>query len=432
MFGKKQTFVRAKDNKPETKDVKYDSRLVRYGSKKSLAVTVVDTPGLNEDDVQDFKHMIQIVSALSHQEDMEISACILVVKFDAKIDAQYRATVRYYRDLLPQLFEKNVIIVMTMVDTSDRGKRERDLRGIDFESMKQNVVKEIMEGGKLVFKPMLFTINGLPLSEEGFENDLRERDTILNYISSLTPISANKIRVAKTRGLRNEDEKRVFEINGEIVGYNNKLKELHKKAGEAFDDVTIKKKRAGERESQLKILKSDLKELDSADEIVVKTWSFSTEWSLFQWISEKFDVNAACKITNIVKWTNGRSDWKDLHQYYNGIKGVLEGNFNRGLYAELRLETTKRIKYAEDIKSIQAQISTTEKELREANDHLVHLERSNSMYKKEIKNLEMYIQEASKKKEVYQQVYMTIEEACQRLNEWSHGNDVCFIKTSTL
>ena len=223
--------MRARDNKPETKDVKYDSRLVHYGVKKSLAVTVIDTPGLNEDDVQDFKHMIQIVSALSQQDDMEISACILVVKYDAKIDAQYKATVRYYRDLLPQLFEKNVIIVMTMIDHSDRGERERELRGIDFESMKRNVIKEIMEGGRLAFTPMLFTINGLPLSDEEFERDLGERDAIFNYISSLTPISTNKIRVAKTKGLRNEDEKRVFEINGEIVGYNNKLKELHKKAG---------------------------------------------------------------------------------------------------------------------------------------------------------------------------------------------------------
>ena len=426
IFGDKQAFVRAQDNMPQTQFVHHVSKIVSYGEQKFLAATVVDTPGLNENDVQDFKHMIQIVSTLHSINDSEVSACILVVKFDSKIDAQYKATVQYYRDLLPQLFEKNVIIVMTMFDSSSRGERERELRGINIHRIKENTVREIMESGRLPFKPILFIVSGLPLTQEELQTDLQQRDAILSYISSLTPISTGKLRVAKTARLREDDAKTIAVINGEIDGYNNRLKELNGIAGKALDKIKLKRKRVGDLESQLRNLRADLKEYDSSEVVLAKSWSFSTQWRLLQWITESFDVSAPWKITNVEKWTNGYCVWKDLEEYHNGIKGVLEGNFNRGLYAELRLETTKRIKYADEIQSIRAEIVNTDKLLTELTESLSELESSNAEYNNEIKSLTSYTQECNKRKELYEQLYMTIEEACERLRRvYSATTAVC-------
>jgi predicted nucleic acid-binding Zn-ribbon protein len=412
---------------PETHFVKHVSRNVHYNDgNNSLPITVIDTPGLNEDDVQDFKHMIQIISMLHSASDSEVSACVLVVKFDSKIDAQYKATVKYYRDLLPQLFENNVIIVLTMFDSSDKAEYAREQRGIDINRIKLNTVREIMDSGKLQFKPMVFMINGLPLTDEDMNKDLRQRDAILGYISTLTPISTTRLRVAKTARIREKDNVRIAAINGEIDGYNNRLVELNRLAGHALDKIKLKHVRVGELESKLKELNNDLKEYESSDTVIAKSWPFSTDWKAFQWISEKFDVSAPYKVTNIVKWTNGHCDWKDFEKYHNGAKGTLEGNFMRGLYAELKLETTKRIKYSEESKSIRSERDHTERLLYEIREALVEVESSNVRYKDEITSLKAYIQESIKRKDMYEHVYMTVEEACKRLSEvFGESSSVC-------
>ena len=65
----------------ETQFVKHVSRNVHYyEGNKSLPITVIDTPGLNEDDAQDLKHMIQIVSTLHSASDSEVSALDLIQK----------------------------------------------------------------------------------------------------------------------------------------------------------------------------------------------------------------------------------------------------------------------------------------------------------------------------------------------------------------
>lgn len=425
ILGENQAFTRSRDNMPETQSVHHVSKVVHYGDRKSLPVTIIDTPGLNEDDVHDLKHMIQIVSALHSLGGSELSACVLVVKFDSKIDTQYKATVRYYRDLLPQLFEKNVIIVMTMFDSSERAEQQRKLRGIDIDRIKSNTIREIVESGKLPFKPLLFMMNALPTTKEDVKMDIKERDSILDYISSLTPMSTKRLRVAKTARVREDDDKAIAAIDGEIESYKNRLNELNELAIETFDKVTLKKKQAGDLNNKLKDLEDDRKEKDSSDTIVVNSRTFNTTWSFSGWLSEDFDLSASCEVTNVVKWSNGNCVWKDLEKYHNGIRGRLEGQFMRGLYAELRLETTKRIKYAEEVKSIRSEIDHTETLLHEVDKGLIELESSKMRHHKQIKDLIAYIQERNERKHSYTQIYMSIEEACDRLKKMSESILVC-------
>ena len=57
---------------------------------------VVDTPGLNESPVKDLVYMCSLVKALNDPKLPGVSACLLCVKFNSKIDAQYKGTVAYY------------------------------------------------------------------------------------------------------------------------------------------------------------------------------------------------------------------------------------------------------------------------------------------------------------------------------------------------
>lgn len=108
--GDNQAFKTAQTNVPQTQKV--DTKTFLH---KESFFTVVDTPGLNESDDKDLEHMIDIIKLL--QTMKSVGACVLCTKFDAKIDAQYRATIAYYRKLLPELFEKNVVVVMTSFAT---------------------------------------------------------------------------------------------------------------------------------------------------------------------------------------------------------------------------------------------------------------------------------------------------------------------------
>ena len=210
-----------------------------------------------------------------------------------------------------------------------------------------------------------------------------------------------------------------------LKSYKNRLNELNELVIETFDKVTLKKKQAGDLNNKLKDLEDDRKEKDSSDTIVVNSRTFNTTWSFSGWLSEDFDLSASCEVTNVVKWSNGNCVWKDLEKYHNGIRGRLEGQFMRGLYAELRLETTKRIKYAEEVKSIRSEIDHTETLLHEVDKGLIELESSKMQHHKQIKDLIAYIQERNKRKHSYTQIYMSIEEACDRLKKMSESILVC-------
>ena len=96
----RQTFAAATNNRPKTQDVKVASKHFPIEG-RNVELKLIDTPGLNESAAKDLSHMIDIIKKLNECE--EIRAFILVVKFSAKIDAQYRATMEYYSKLLPGL-----------------------------------------------------------------------------------------------------------------------------------------------------------------------------------------------------------------------------------------------------------------------------------------------------------------------------------------
>ena len=209
-------FAGAKDNKPTTQHVQIESKRVAVQSPKceDFELTIIDTPGLNENAYKDLSHMIKLIKAL--QRVGKVQACVLVVKFNAKIDTQYKATMEYYSELLPALFEKNVILVLTDYATDDRSKQIRVKQGIDVEQMKCNIVTELVQCSRLDYYPVVFTIDCLPLDDEEKELSLRTRTSFLEYIHQLMPIAVKSIKVAKTAYIKAIDEGKVKELEGKI------------------------------------------------------------------------------------------------------------------------------------------------------------------------------------------------------------------------
>ena len=166
---------------------------------------VIDTPGLNEGPEADLQHMIDVVKAV--EEAGNIKACVFVVKFDATIDTQYVETIRYYRNLLPQLFENNVIVVMTKYCLDTKSVRYRERNRINPEEIKQNVLKRVVETEFLSYKPMIFMIDCQAFDEpEEIEASLTTREAILSYIELQLPsIKVQDLKIYKTQSMKRND-----------------------------------------------------------------------------------------------------------------------------------------------------------------------------------------------------------------------------------
>ena len=405
----KQIFKMAQENLPETQNVKQ----VSFNDESGRVFKVIDTPGLNESNVHDLKHMIQIVDTLQKVDG--VSACVFVVKFNSKIDAQYKETVQYYRKLLPSLFERNVIIVMTDYRTDARSELLRQRQGINVDQIKKNTLREIVESGSLTYDPLLFTIDCLPLEEWKF--NLAERKAILKKIAAQKPFSSKDLKVAKTQYLKSLDQERIKECEGEITGYNQRLQQVNERAKEALVKTQLKQQEMTNKEKELNRLRAEVDDKDSSDLTEVASWSVSESWKFLKFITREFDKTSPYEIASVSKWTNGKCKWKNYEQTTHGVKGKVEGDFMRGVYASISLETYKRRKYEHEVVSLRQRIDQAEKHLQSLNQHLNEIKERYREYADDITLLEKFIDERTTTIKHLDTDYLTLDEACKRLGD---------------
>ena len=415
-----QTFATATNNRPKTQEVKVVSKRFQTESGGRAELTIIDTPGLNESATKDLSHMIDIIKKLN--ECKEIRACILVVKFNAKIDAQYRATIEYYSKLLPGLFDNNVIIVMTDFATDERSEKQRKMQHINIEDVKCNTILELGQcsNNQISYSPQLFMIDCLPMTSAEMETSKKERNTILNYIFQLPPIKIENQMVAKTDYIKQKDAEKYEKLQGEIIGYKEGLKEVHRDSKNALDQTRDKKIEITETESKINDLEKKLHDKDTADTVVAVHHSISEGWKislLFEKSRRDFNIESPHEISNYTTWSNGKCEFKEVVQTSHTVRGKVEGNFLRGIYASVTVNIEKRIKYAKEIEDLK-------KELRKENTNLSRCQEEWEDFRKlheeklaEIELLEKYIAERCVAAERCQSDLMTMEEAAIRLEE---------------
>lgn len=406
-----QAFRTARTNKPETQTVQ-----CAVDRKENPSLRIVDTPGLNENEVKDLSHMIDIVSKLKALQS--ITACILCVKFESKIDAQYKATVAYYRKLLPSLFEGNVVIVMTSFLTDERTQMMRKKQGVDVDAIVRNAQLEVIESGELKFTPQVFLIDSVPVTENERRASENCRDSILGYIrQSLKPISIKDMKVAKTTALKQHDAKEIGRLDGEIHGYNMRLKEANKAAASVLNTIERKERAVTDTRGEIQQIKAELQDKNSTKTVTAKTWSLSNSWKWFERQEENFDISSAWPIVEYSRWDNGHLEWKEFEWSKDPGRayGKVEGEWFRGLYANVTLLTQKREMFKDDIALLDRTLSAREKDLQDLYKDLDEYKARESEHHQEIQLLHEYIKERSMRKEELLADPIPIEEAHKRL-----------------
>ena len=408
-----QRFRTARSNEPETMAVQFASNL-----KTKPRLVVIDTPGLNESAVKDLSHMIDIVKVVKSHGS--ITACILCVKFDSKIDAQYKATIAYYAKLLPTLFEKNVVIVMTNYLWSDDAMRMRETQGIDVVAIVRNTVRAVMECADLRAEPPVFLIDSVPLYKKDLSMSERNRKSILEYIQTLDPIPIKDMTVAKTPELKNHDKMEIGRLEGAVHGYNMRLQEANQAAAKVLIEIEQKEKKVAAIHAKLQQIIHELRDKDSVMLVPSQSWNLSNSWKWFQSQSESFSLSSAWPIAKFNRWDNGHLEWVEftLDKKKGTARGKVQGEWFRGLYASLTLLTEKRVMHKEEIARLNKEKKSYEKSLQELTSALDKYKAKHSKHAEEIHLLNIFMQEQNEKKMHLTAEYMTIDEACKRLEEF--------------
>ena len=212
-----QLFAMATSTEPQTKAVEIQS---------NGHFSVMDTPGLNKADKEDIALKIDIVKNL--RKEKYILGCILVVKWDAKIDKQFEETLKYYGDVFPDLCQ-NMVPVMTNYATDEKTMKKRKRHGIKIENNVRNVkaaIKKCIPGLKLV--PDTVLIDSFPNADTTDDPEyvecLKRRCSILKKLKEFQPIELSKFRVAKTEKILETDKKEIeYMLLEEAEEHFNKL-----------------------------------------------------------------------------------------------------------------------------------------------------------------------------------------------------------------
>ena len=340
------SFLPARSNKPETKEVKIAT------IQDQKAFKIVDTPGLNEGESDDLEHMVAIVKKLN--ELQSISACVLCVKFDSKIDTQFKATIEYYQKLLPRLFEDNFMIVITSYCSDERSKEVRKRQGIDDGEVIQNTLDEV---GKLFHPPRKieerYLIDALPYpySHEDYKQSLVVRKSILQKASSKHPVSVSNLKVMKTPSLRKIDERMFAKLDGEISGLKTLLKNTNASATEALFQVETKHQEMYKTESYIRRLDSEIQSLNTDELVTGQVWRQSKTRTMQS--QSIVDIKSDWPIYSFTLWPpDGNWEITPITPGQRFISGHITGKFMRELHASLTVLVRRRDKYSEDIERL--------------------------------------------------------------------------------
>ena len=418
-----QTFEVANSNDSKTKCVQQKPIDLKLNDSSYFRAQIIDTPGLNEGPEDDLQHMIDVVKAV--EEAGDIKACVFVVKFDATIDTQYVETIRYYRNLLPQLFENNVIVVMTKYCLDTKSVRDREHNRINPEEIKQNVLKRVVETGFLSYKPMIFTIDCQAFDEpEEIEASLTTREAILSYIKLQLPsIKVQDLKIYKTQSMKRNDEFYCKKFEDSI---KEKTKDvIYNEAA----DTELAQKIADQEglimktESKMNDVEQQIKEKDTDQLVTIDTYHFEKDWKVLGWVREPVEVKTKVRIVTFCTWTNGRSEWKNTRistETAGGVKNVFSGSveahFMRGIHANAMLLTEKRMMFAQDIAALKKRRDILENEHKQQQERAEEIYQSRVQHKHKIVFLKALINET---REIIKDTccnWMTVADAKNRLD----------------
>ena len=393
---------------------------VHCGSVESFHLSMIDIPILALNTSSDAQRILGIVKQLKSLPKTVIVACIAVINYNSKADQQLcKATLQYYANLLPSLFEQNLVIVMTDYMTNNKMSQRRQRLNID--EMELSIVREIVNSVPLSHTPKFFMLDCAGCDENGIKPSSEVRYAILEHLSSCTPLStADQTVISKPHYMMEMDKEMAKVLEEEIAALNNELEQCKEKEYSKLNALQQLEVHLTSTNERIANLQSKITEHDSSDLIVVDTWSIDSEWRLLKRCTGNFSLNSKWIIDKVEQWDKGDPQWIFTEKTDFKVVGTVIGQCNKGLQASLTIKTTKQRIYASEILNWQCQMG-----------ELVQLQKtqneSKEIYQKEIRDCndkyDILLQFIERKQDLITNCLrssMTINEAVTRLEQYTH------------
>jgi len=279
---------------------------------------------------------------------------------------------------------------------------------------------EIKEIAKMSYIPQVFCIDSIPMNLEEKNVSDRTRGAIMAYLLSLRPVSTTDFRVEKPHAIQVADDLKIRGLKGEITGYNGRLKQLNQEATVVLDKIEKLSKDKQEFITEIGRLTAECNDKNSDELVISHLHPIAKPFQFLQWQRDHFTVPSSWFVDNYQKWTNGHCIFEDIKKEDYSVSGSIAGDFCRGIYASITLQTKKLNRYEKELKeTIIPQLRIEEERLKNVVARLKELEEANSQFDKDIQSLNAYILERESTTTHLSKRSMTIQEAEERLAELS-------------
>lgn len=177
---------------------------------------IIDTPGIGDANKEkEEEHMEMLYSALKKMRDdgEELSLALFVVKYPPFITKEYVEDIRFYRKLLPQLMQNNVMLAVTAVKNDPEWVEEQKVSGVDpkknIEDIRQLVTDKLGKESPVA----VVTLKSSYLSSDE-KAAHQARNTIFEDCIILPKVPLHELRMPKTNKQLADDSRTLECLKG--------------------------------------------------------------------------------------------------------------------------------------------------------------------------------------------------------------------------
>ena len=421
IMGSHQAFPTARSARPET-------QAISCKPSADGEFLVVDTPGSIQSHTAELEFIVSLLQTI--QDTGETFCSIVCAKFDSRMDSQFLANVKYFKELLPALFQTgNVVLAMTNFTTDSRSVKQRAMQGVKVGEVVSEATEAITEAAGLSCKPQAFCIDCLPMDASEREASLKIRRDIVDHVTQCMeqPSSISRdvtdLEVAKPPYLRQQDDSLLTSLDKEVLELHGKLVEAESSREAIAEELEVTKETKNRLSYDLMRMEDELKDIDSPDLTVTEEWKVSKPWKPCV-LTESFDLKAKWPVRKCVRWDNGFIDWKSYKESEFGAVGTIHGKFARGLYASVSLHSEKNVVHKERIVALKAQIAEKREALARSKTVIQELKDRRHGFGLQKGEIEARMADKNREKETLSAHSLTLQQARERLDTLQLTNGV--------
>jgi len=402
---------------PDYYHVEYETKEIEKRSLRDIEIKtiyqiqLIDTPGL--EDKKDDENMIRIYQKMNGSIDIGIP--VLVHMFGKPFTESYHNILKDYKKMIPGLFDKGFILVVTNLSMTERNIQKLQRQKIDINKWEQDFILNLNQSFNIQQRPTVIYIDSYPISNDEMECSITSREFILSKIINTPTMKITSTLFLKPKSWRLVDQTWIAQCETLLEGYregiaqrNNQIKGFEQEQKKLMSRLSSKKEELEKYETELKI-----KDVDS--KMQVATWNSTKAWRIFTQ-EDIWNLHSDKPITQRQRIKHNNCSMKVTREDEHFDSGIVSGIL-RGTYADVTIYTDKKLFYQRDIISAKELVSHLKPEVEEMQNRLSSLTDSNEVTARDLKSILKKFNQTQKLRDQISAEFSPLNEMIQRYNK---------------